>query len=84
MPDYVIANEIPFSELVVYKRYKFLWGPYNILLSGLCIGNADKNGISEFNDSRYENGCIANDNGYTVSFGPFFPLNTHSIYVYKK
>lgn len=76
MSEYQILSEIPFSQLVVGKRYKFLWGPYDILLSGVCIDNTNKNNIADFNDSRYENGSIANYNGETASAGSFFYLDT--------
>ena len=68
--------EIPFSELIIGNRYKFLWGPYDILLSGVCIDNTNKNSIADFNNSYHENGSIANDDGLTASAGPFFLLNT--------
>lgn len=67
--------EIHFSQLVVGKRYKFLWGPYDLLLSGLCVDNTNRYGIADFDNSCHEDGSIANDNGVTASAGPFFPVN---------
>jgi hypothetical protein len=65
--------EIPFSQLVVGIRYKFLWGPYHLLLSGVCVDNTNINGIADFNTCCHENGSVANDDGITASAGPFFP-----------
>ena len=65
--------EIPFSQLVVGIRYKFLWGPYHLLLSGVCVNNTNINGIADFNNCCHENGSVANDDGITASAGPFFP-----------
>ena len=71
-------SEIHFSQLIIGKRYKFLWGPYDLLLSGVCVKNTNKNSIADFNNSCDEDGIIANDDGFTASAGPFFPLNTHA------
>ena len=71
-------SEIPFSQLKLNVRYKFLWGPYDILLSGVCVDNTNRNNIADFNNSCYEDGSVANDDGLTASAGPFFALNTDS------
>ena len=68
--------EIPFEKLVLGKRYKFLWGPYDILLSGVCTVNVNRNVIADFNNSTNEDGTVANDNGLTASAGPFFNFNS--------
>jgi len=67
--------EIPFSQLVVGKRYKFLWGPYNLPLSGVCVDNTNRHGIADFENSWHEDGSIANYNGVTASAGPFFTVD---------
>ena len=68
--------EIPFSQLVVGIRYKFLWGPYDLPLSGVCINNKNCNGIADFNNSTHKDGSVANDDGLTASAGPFFNFNS--------
>ncbi len=80
MSSYNIATQIPFSELVIGQRYKFLWGPYDIFLSGVCVVNENKNGIADFADSRHENGITANGDGYTASAGDFYSIDTRVIY----
>jgi len=66
--------EIHFSQLIIGKRYKFLWGPNDLLLSGVCVDNTNCHGIADFKISYDENGVIANDDGVTASAGPFFEL----------
>ena len=88
MSDYQIATEIPFSQLVDGKSYTFLWGPYDLFLSGVFVDTGNKNYIADFKDSRHQNGWnpdgyVANDNGHTATAGPFFPKNTRAIYVCK-
>ena len=83
MSEYQIAKEIPFSQLVEGETYKFVWGPYDLFLSGVFVETDNKNGIADFTDSRHENGLLANDDGETASAGPFFSVNTRTIYVCK-
>ena len=66
--------EIPFLQLIVGVRYTFLWGPYRIPLSGICVSNTNKNVIADFNTSYHENGSVANEDGITASAGPFFQM----------
>jgi len=78
-------SEIPFSQLKLNVRYKFLWGPYDLLLSGVCSDNTNRNSIADFNYSCHEDGSVANDDGLTASAGPFFALNTDpTLCVHKK
>jgi len=83
MPEYQIAPEIPFSQLVDGETYRFLWGPYHIFLSGVFVETDNKNNIADFTNSRHENGLLANDDGETATLGPFFSINTRTIYVCK-
>ncbi len=88
MSHYQIASEIDFSQLVDGETYTFLWGPYDLFLSGVFVDTGNKNDIADFKDSRYPNGwnkdgCVANEDGHTATAGPFFPKNTRAIYVCK-
>jgi hypothetical protein len=72
-----MSEEILFSQLVIGERYKFLWGPHDLLLSGVCIVNTNRNGIADFSNSyNEEDKTIVNDDGITASAGPFFLINT--------
>ena len=84
MSEYQIATEIPFSQLVDGETYKFLWGPYDIFLSGIFVETEKNKNIADFTNSRHENGLLANGDGETATAGPFFSVNTRPIYVYKK
>ena len=71
-------KEISVNDLIVGVKYNFLWGPNNLLLSGIFV---EKNaiGIADFNNARDKFGNVANvdENGNEIGVataGPFFIL----------
>jgi hypothetical protein len=73
-------TEILFNQLIIGESYLFLWGPNDLVLTGVCVDNMNRHGIATFTNSHWmDNGKEINA-GETASAGPFFPVPTNKVH----